>query len=511
MSEKSKKSSKEPGSGIKRKGIASAVGRFFRSFSLSIFLYLMIFTIAPVTVLNILDNYYFGNIISETELGAMQTQAAVIADEMKSYESLDAARSAGQFSNYSQLASINEMRIRIVDNNFKILLDTYEFDSGKTIINENVVKIMQGQTHVSDYVRKNTLIESAVLLRNNSGEKLGVLLLSRNVSRLNRSLQDIHNYSNLITVAIVLTMAVFAGFLAKKFKNRYNNINSSIAEIAGGKIDKRLKEDGYTEYRDLFSHFNEILDNARELDASREEFVSNVSHELKTPMTSMKLLADSLLADPNTPVEMYREFMQDIASEIDRENGIIEDLLSLVRMDRSVSTLNISDVNINELVEKVLKKLTPIANRKNIELVFESIRPVEAQVDEIKITQVVTNLVENAIKYNKEEGYVHVSLNADYEFFYLRVEDNGIGIPAEDQKNVFQRFYRVDKARSRESGGTGLGLSIVKSIILMHNGQIKLYSEPENEQGEGGMTVFTVKMPLKRSLSSQKGTDHVKK
>ena len=119
----------------------------------------------------------------------------------------------------------------------------------------------------------------------------------------------------------------------------------------------------------------------------------------------------------------------------------------------------------------------------------------------------MTNLIENAIKYNNNNGYVHVSINADYEFFYLRIEDNGIGIPEDSQKNVFQRFYRVDKARSRETGGTGLGLSIVKSIIVMHNGQIKLYSEPENESGENGLTVFTVKIPLKNKSKAGKNSE----
>lgn len=457
----------------------------------------MIFTIAPVTVMNLLDKYYFGNIIQETELASMQTQAAVLTDDVRNYENLSQATAAGLYKNYSYFASINEIRIRIIDNDFKILHDTYGFDKGKTIINESVVRVAEGSGGVSRYVNDNQLIESAVPLVSNKGSVLGILLLSKNVSNLNTSIKNVNGYSNLITVAAVLVMAIFAAFLAKRFNNRYININSSINEIVGGQTDKRFSNFSYTEYNDVLQGFNEILDNAKELDESREEFVSNVSHELKTPMTSMKLLADSLLADPDTPVELYREFMSDITREIDRENEIIEDLLSLVRMDKAVTALNISTVNVNELVENVMKKLTPIANRKLIELVFEQIRPVEAQIDEVKFTQVVTNLVENAIKYNKDGGYVHVSLNADYEAFYLKVEDNGIGIPEESQKNVFQRFYRVDKARSRETGGTGLGLSIVKSIILMHGGQIRLYSEPENEQGENGMTVFTVKIPLK--------------
>ena len=122
------------------------------------------------------------------------------------------------------------------------------------------------------------------------------------------------------------------------------------------------------------------------LDKSRQEFVSNVSHELKTPMASIKVLADSLMAQPEAPVEMYREFMGDITAEIDRENRIITDLLSLVKMDKTVADLNISTININELTELILKRLRPIARKKDIEIVFESIRPVTAEVDEVKMS-----------------------------------------------------------------------------------------------------------------------------
>ena len=481
----------------KASGFLLILKRFFRSFAFRIFVYLMIFAIVPATVMNILDNYYFGNIISETETESVGLQTAVIADEMKSYESLQDAAASGQFAVYTHFASINELRIRILDNDYRIILDTYGFDTGKTLINESAVKAVVSGAGVSTYTRNNTIVESASLLTNNKGEAIGVILMGRNMSKINSSIADVHKNTTLITVAICLSLAVFAGFLAFKFNNKFRALKEAVDDIAAGKTDNRLKVGGFTEYNDISLQFNDILDNASELDKSREEFVSNVSHELKTPMTSIKLLADSLLANPDTPVEVYREFMQDIANEIDRENGIIEDLLSLVRMDNSVANLNLSIVNINDLIEKVMKKLTPIADRKSIELVFESIRPVEAEVDEIKITQVVTNLIENAIKYNNEHGFVHVSLNADYEYFYLRIEDNGFGIPEEDQKNVFQRFYRVDKARSRETGGTGLGLSIVKTIVLMHNGQIKLYSEPESDAGGDGITVFTVKVPLK--------------
>ena len=164
-----------------------------------------------------------------------------------------------------------------------------------------------------------------------------------------------------------------------------------------------------------------------------------------------------------------------------------------MKMDKTANnanTMNIKSENMNELVEKILKRLRPIAATRNIELVYESIRPVTAEVDEMKISLAISNLVENAIKYNRDNGWVHVSLNADHKFFYIKVEDSGIGIPEEDQAYIFERFYRVDKSHSREIGGTGLGLAIARNAVIVHRGSIKVYSA----EGEG--TTFTVRIPL---------------
>ena len=229
------------------------------------------------------------------------------------------------------------------------------------------------------------------------------------------------------------------------------------------------------------------------MDDSRQEFVSNVSHELKTPLTSMKVLADSINSmGDEAPKELYQEFMGDITNEIERETKIINDLLSLVKMDKSSADLNIESVNINELIEQILKRLQPIAEKQQVEVVLESFRPVTAEVDEVKLSLAITNLVENAIKYNKNdgEGWVHVSLNADHQYFYLKVEDSGMGIPEESLEHIYERFYRVDKSHSREIGGTGLGLAITRNSILMHRGAIKVHSV----LGEG--TTFDVRIPL---------------
>ena len=226
------------------------------------------------------------------------------------------------------------------------------------------------------------------------------------------------------------------------------------------------------------------------LDESRQEFVSNVSHELKTPMTSMKVLADSLLQMDNAPVEMYREFMEDIKNEVDRENQIITELLTLVRMDRKDSKLNIKECNVNEMCELILKRVRPIAQKRDIELTMVSMREVYAEIDETKMIMVITNLVENAVKYNRDHGKVRLTINADPYNFFISVEDTGVGIPQDSLDKIYDRFYRVDKSRSREVGGTGLGLSITKSIILQHHGAIDVQSI----LGEG--TKFTVTVPL---------------
>ena len=147
-------------------------------------------------------------------------------------------------------------------------------------------------------------------------------------------------------------------------------------------------------------------------------------------------------------------------------------------------------LDVNEMIEKILKRLRPIAKQRNIEVLFESFRHVTAEVDEVKLSLAFNNLVENAIKYNIDNGWVHVSLNADHKYFYVKVQDSGVGIPEDSVDRIFERFYRVDKSHSREIGGTGLGLAITRSAILMHRGAVKV----DSVEGEG--TTFTVRIPL---------------
>lgn len=290
---------------------------------------------------------------------------------------------------------------------------------------------------------------------------------------------------------IAICSLAFSILLSNWLVRPLKHMNQYIGDLAEGSLDGDLDIHDCTETENISNTFNIMLARLRLVEESRQEFVANVSHELKTPLTSMKVLADSLLMQGDAPVELYKEFMQDIANEIDRESSVISDLLTLVKMDRKSTELNVASTDINDFIEQILKRLRPIAEKANIELVFESNRSVTAEIDATKLSLAFSNLVENAIKYNRENGWVRVSLDADHKFFYVKVSDSGIGIPQESIDYIFERFYRVDKSHSREIGGTGLGLAITRSAVVAHRGAIKVQSTVD----EG--TTFIVRIPLR--------------
>ena len=426
----------------------------------------------------------------ELRTAEIQNQCTILSNQLSNYGYLADTSSEVINTSLTQLTNIYNGRVMVMDQDLKVIKDTYSLDEGKTDVSENVVRCMNGE-RTNYYDQTNNYIEvTSPIVDSGGGKVIGVMLASVSTDNIETTKQVLYTHGSVIVGIILILLAMFSVFFADRMVRPIHKITGAIENVTEGYSDDVLHVDTFTETRQLSEAFNKMLGRLKILDESREEFVSNVSHELKTPMTSMKVLADSLLEQEDVPVEMYQEFMRDIAKEIDRENQIITDLLSLVKMDRSGQTMNIQTMNINELLEQILKRLKPIAEKKNVEMVMESFRPVTAEIDETKFTLAVSNLVENAIKYNHENGWVHVSLNADHKYFYVKVEDSGIGIPEEDQVHIFERFYRVDKSHSREMGGTGLGLAIARNAVLVHRGSIKVYSN----EGEG--TTFTVRIPL---------------
>lgn len=459
------------------------------SLKVSIFLiFLCIFFITYYSIDRIIIYGFLRKSMDET-VTQVKWQSNILASDILAMDFLKNPDSDAADVEIQQMAYAYSARILIINSDYIIVKDNYIFDEGKTIITEDVINAFKGKSHSHiNYKSSSAVITTPII--DDTGKISGVIKVSLSGYA---TIQTI-NYMKRISVAVMIALLlVFSGilvFVIYKLTSPAKDMKEAILSLSDGDKNARIKKQTIKEYKDIGDAVNVLLDRLESIDGSRDEFVSNVSHELKTPMTSMKVLADSLLATENAPIEMYKDFMQDIAEEIDRENEIIGDLLNLVRTDGERAVLNIETVDVNELMEVVFKRLKPIALKNNIEIIFESMRPVTASIDRVKFIIVLTNIIENAIKYNHPEGWVKITLNADHKFFYVDVSDSGIGIPEECKDQVFERFYRVDKARSRETGGTGLGLAITKNIVLLHKGTIKFYSK-ENEG-----TTFNIRIPL---------------
>lgn len=480
-----------------------------RSLQARIFIIVLVAGLVPSIIVRrvILDNYEEHSVAQR--ISNVQNQLLIVGNHLISNNYFN-IKPEGYNSSVSRdvidaelemISNLYEGRVMIIDSSLKVVKDTYGISEGKTSISEEVIRCFQG-ANMSNYDKEHGYIEMTTPIIDASvepGEIVGVMLTSISNETIVATLEALDKRSVILQNLMVVLILGMAMLLSIVLMRPFNRVTQAINEVKAGYSDESISVPDYAETVHIVDAFNQLLERMKTLDNSRQEFVENVSHELKTPMAGIKVLADSLLAQPDAPAELYREFMTDIVSEIDRENQIITDLLALVKMDKKAQELNITALNMNDLAELILKRLRPLARKRDIELIFESVRPVVAEVDEVKMTLVMTNLVENAIKYNKEHGRVKVVLDADHQFFTFEVSDTGLGIPADSIAHIYERFYRVDKSHSREIGGTGLGLAITKSAVLMHRGSITVNSV----EGEGSS--FTVKIPLFSSGYSGQG------
>lgn len=485
-----------------------------RSLRARLFVIILLVGIIPGMLMRyaILDNYEERAV--ELRQSTVQNQLRIVADHLISKNYLEnyqlndqqfAATKEVINAELEMLSNLYDGRVLIINGNFKVIEDTYGISEGKTIISEEVIKCFKGES-ISNYDRENGYIEmtTPIVVNNSTSQSgqngttaaqeapvvKGVMLTSISNGSIIDTMEILNRKAVILESMLIMVILTLAIVLSVALTRPFNRITDAINEVKEGYSDEAISVPDYQETVHIVKAFNELLHRMKVLDESRQEFVANVSHELKTPLTSMKVLADSLLTQDNVPAELYREFMEDIVSEIDRENQIITDLLALVKMDKKAQKMNIAAISINDLTELILKRLRPIARKKDVEVVFESNRAVVAEVDEVKMTLIMSNLVDNAIKYNREHGWVKVVLDADHQYFTFTVSDSGIGIPQGALAQIYERFYRVDKSHSREIGGTGLGLAITKNAVLMHRGSITVTST----EGEG--SCFVVKIPL---------------
>lgn len=389
------------------------------------------------------------------------------------------------------VAAMLSARIIVVNGEYRIIKDTYGERLNSIVVNSQVIQVMSEKVDYYMEELPEGYIRYICPVKGEEGT-VGVILIIASLDKADVIAENATRQTIFFGVLVMFACALIAIIIGILSVRSMKIMNRHMEQAKEGGFDEQIPVQGFKEMRALTENYNDTMNKLAVLDSTRQEFVSNVSHELKTPITSMKVLAESLIQNEEADLPMYKEFMSDISEEIERESKIISDLLTLVKMDKKSAEMNIEEVDINALLEIILKRVIPIANSRGIEITYESYREVKADVDEVKLSLALTNIIENAVKYNVDNGWVKVTLNADHKYFYIKVADSGVGIPDDCKEQVFERFYRVDKARSRDTGGTGLGLAITKNVILMHKGTIKLYSE----SGEG--STFTIKIPIKR-------------
>ena len=354
--------------------------KFYKSLRFRILVILVILGIVPGIIATQLMIGNYKQQAIEVRTGEIRTQCAILCNQIIKENYLNDPSPESINSKLEVLANAYGGRIMLVDRDFKVVKDTYNVDEGKILISPKVVKCFKSG-EATDYREYGQTLELAVPVRSADVPQMqGAMLVNVSTSAVIATVSELEQRGMLI-VGIIIVLSVFLAYiLAAVLVKPLARVTKSIEDLTDGYQKDEISVPDYTETELITDAFNKMLTRMKVLDESRSEFVSNVSHELKTPMTSMKVLADSLVGQEGVPEELYQEFMRDITAEIDRENRIITDLLTLVKMDKKSADLQISHMNINQLLEDILKRLRPIADKRNIDLILDSFRPVEAEI-----------------------------------------------------------------------------------------------------------------------------------
>lgn len=467
----------------------------------------VLIVVAVLTIITLSVTAYLGNYFLSVRLKEQRKALESCAAELLPY-----AESSDPDTLYTILsahATACNGRLLLLNEQGRTQVDTFCRLNGTVPRAPEIERVLTGQTDadvgyhhltLSDsYMTKNndylpsagscwTAYYTQALVSSSAGSG-GVLVLAAPVQDIVDQVSSVTRWIVLFSVLFTALVALITFYVGHSMTLSIRRFNRAIAKMSAGDFSVRVSENEIAEFGDLAKAFNMMSEKLENLDASRSQFVSDASHELKTPLASMKILSESLLTQEDAPVELYREFMSDINSEVDRLSLVINDLLTLVKTEKDTEALMLTSVELGALIRSIVDTVKPLARRKHITVSYEY-RDVCVRADELRMQQLFTNLIDNAIKYSPENTTVTVTLSASVNHAVVTVADQGIGIAPEHLPHLFERFYRVDKARSRQAGGTGLGLAIVKQIVDQHAGTIEVKSELKKG------TVFTVTLPL---------------
>lgn len=413
------------------------------------------------------------------------TMANMISSFAGEYISEDNTVVYKSFNGFLQSLKLDERERVIIINKDSIAL----FDSqnnknilGKAQIKQTVMTALSGKEGYQEYKNEDDhiMVLDAAVPITKDGQVIGAVNIVYSSNKINDFVSAVTKDILLLFVVIGFLVGLIIFVVANFMTRRVVEFTKKITAMSDGILDEKLEIKGYDEIAQLGEAFNNMSEKLSALEEKRTQFVSNASHELKTPLSSIKLMADSIIQTPDIQMDQVREFLTDISNEVDRLNRIVNRLLYITKMDtvQEVEEKHFELINLKDLVQDIVRNLRPLAERDKIELSVQADSDVYMMMDADRLWQGIYNICDNAIKYTREYGRVEVVLDKENGAAVVTVRDNGVGFTQAEQERIFDRFYRVDKARARDTGGTGLGLSIAESVVELHGGHIEVHSEP---------------------------------
>ena len=445
------------------------------------------FISAILLVLLILLNTYpiisSRDAVFDEKRSSLSGQSAVVASALSSLEKLS-RDGVTEVLRFLDLSGID--RIVVTDDKASVIYD----DAAGSMEEADLQRALQGKSVFRSNFSSAEFRSSMTTPVSSQGNVIGTVTLYENDAERAGIIVGIQHRIAILSLVILGIAMALALLFSWIILRRFYALTDSMHTVAGGDYAYRHVITGNDEISALGREFNRLTERLEENEVQRKRFVSDASHELKTPLASIRVLSDSILQTKEMDDDTVREFVADIRTESERLQRTTEKLLDLSRLDDSV-TITPEPVDLKQISLDAIAALRALARERNVRIRSELDDGCVVMGNAEDLERVVTNLTENAIKYNVPDGTVMLRLRQDREQnqIVLTVSDTGIGIPAEDRRNIFTRFYRVDKARSRQSGGSGLGLSIVHDAVLAHKGTIEVGSN--TPQG----SVFTVRFP----------------
>lgn len=452
---------------------------------------LVLMSIYILSVLS--DNLY------ENEEIRLFAKANIMSDAVSSYMNSEDTRQMDEYA--TQLLAGTGIRGIVTNPAYNVMYDSSNELEGTVLIRDVITSASKGEQSKNVFkneAKVNMMTVAVPVSQNKSDDIKGTVYLVRDMTEIDKTISFV-KWNMFLFSALICILVGFLSFgMSYIVTSPVDDFIEATKEMSKGNFQKRVKVKGHNELSKLAVTINYMSSELGNLEENRRKFVSDASHELKTPLATIKLICDSVVSTENPDPEMIKDFLGDLSDEVDRLTRIVERLLKLTKLDCGKSLPAPEPTDVTMLLNAVIRKLTPNANAKKIVLYsdykVENLAPVMLDYD--KIYEAVYNLCDNAIKYTDEDGYVKIVLSKEGKNIVIAVEDNGPGIPKEEQEKIFDRFYRLDDSRARDTGGTGLGLAIARESVILHGGKIELSSEV------GVGSTFSIYLPINELQSN---------